>query len=204
MSISKQQASALAEGFLDSIGSEKDGLRPKESYTELIIMAAELVEMCQDNLNRANRNASGKLSESLVADEPTLNGSEMRIDVLMNFYGAFVNKGVKGTRSGQSTAGYSFRNEGVSKRFAAALSEWVGRGKTSTRSVKQYKGYGRNEQKNKSIAQYDNVYALGRAIKQHGLKPTGFLDNAVASTRSKVASRLGAALRIDVIDGLKG
>lgn len=203
MSISKAQAEALADGFLDSIGSEKDSFRPKESYTEVILLAGELIERCQDNLIRANRNASGKLSESLVADEPTLNGSEMRIDVLMNFYGAFVNKGVKGTKSGQSTAGYSFRNEGVSKRFAAELSEWVGRGKTSTRTVKKYKGYGRHEQKNKSISQLDNVYALGRSIKQKGLKPTGFLDNAVATTRSKVASRLGAALRIDVIDGLK-
>lgn len=203
MSISKAQAEALAEGFLDNLGSGKEDFKPRHTLTELLLLAGELIEECQDNLNRSNRNASGKLSESLIADEPTQNGSTVHIDVLMNFYGAFVNKGVKGTRAGRSTAGYSFRNEGVSRNFAKALQDWISRGKISTQSVKKYKGYGRHEQKNKSIAQIDKVYALGRAIKQHGLKPTGFLDKAVLATKNKISDRLGAALRIDVIDGLK-
>lgn len=203
MSISKSQAKALAEGFLDTIGSSKEGFAPRNTLTELFLLAGELIEDCQDNLNKSNRNASGKLSESLIADEPTQNGSTVRIDVLMNFYGAFVNKGVKGTRSGQSTAGYSFKTEGVSTNFSKALQDWVKRGKISTRSVKKYKGYGRHEKKSKSIAQIDNIYALGRSIKMHGLKPTGFLDKAMKSTASKVSDRLGAALKIDVIDGLK-
>lgn len=202
-SISKAQAAALAEGFLDTLGSDREGFAPRNTLTELFLLAGELIEECQDNLNRSNRNASGKLSESLVADEPTQNGSEVRIDVLMNFYGAFVNKGVKGTRSGQSTAGYSFKNEGVSRKFYRALQDWVKRGKVSTRSVKKYKGYGKHERKNKSIAQYDQIYALGRSIKMHGLKPTGFLDKAIKSTADKVADRLGAALKVDIIDGLQ-
>jgi hypothetical protein len=127
----------------------------------------------------------------------------MRVDVLMNFYGAFVNKGVRGLTAGRSTAGYKFRYPGVSEKFAAALVEWIGRAQISTRTVKQYKGYGRHEQKNKNISQLDSAYAVGRAIKQAGLKPTGFLDKAVATTSRKVSSRLGAALRIDVLDGLK-
>jgi hypothetical protein len=203
MSISKQQAKALAEGFLNDIGSSKEGFAPRNTLTELFLLAGELIEDCQENLNRSNRNASGKLSESLIADEPTQNGSTVRIDVLMNFYGAFVNKGVKGTRSGQSTAGYSFRNEGVSENFAKKLRDWAKGGKISTRSVKKYKGYGRHEIKHKSISQYDQVYALARSIKMYGLKPTGFLDRAVAKTKSKVSDRLGAALKIDVIDGLR-
>lgn len=203
MSISKQQALALAEGFLDNIGSSKDGFRPKETLSEIVLLAGELIESGQDNLHASNKNASGKLSESLVADEPTLNNNSFRVDILMNYYGAFVNKGVKGTRSGRSTAGYNFRNEGVSKNFADALTDWVKRGKASTRTVKKYKGYGAHEQKNKTISQIDKVYALGRSIKMLGLKPTGFLDRAVQTTRTKVSDRLGAALRIDVIDGLK-
>lgn len=203
MSISKSQAAALAEGFLDTLGSEKEGFAPRNTLTELFLLAGELIEEAQDNLNRTNHNASGKLSESLVADEPTQNGSTVRIDVLMNFYGQFVNKGVKGTRSGSSTAGYSFKTEGVSKNMAKALAEWVARGKASTRTVTKYKGYGKHEKKNKTIAQYDNVYGLCRSIKQLGLKPSGFLDKAVKTTADKVSDRLGAALRIDVIDGLK-
>lgn len=203
MSISKAQAAALAEGFLDNLGSSKNEFQPKETYTELFLLVGELIEAAQNNLNSANRVASGALSKSIIADEPVQNGGIINVDVLMNFYGAFVNKGVKGTRSGSSTAGYSFRNEFVSKKMAAALKGWIDRGKISTRTVTKYKGYGRHELKNKSIAQYNSAYAVSRAIKQHGLKPTGFLDKAIAATRSKIASRLGAALHIDVIDGLK-
>ncbi len=203
MSIGKAQAQALAEGFLDGIGLDRDEFRPKQTMTEVILLAGELIETAQDNLVRSNRNASGKLSESLVADEPVLSGKSMRVDVLMNFYGAFVNKGVKGLRSGRSTAGYRFRYPGVSEKFAKALSEWIDRAKLSTRTVTKYKGYGRHEQKNKAISQLDKAYAVGRAIKQSGLQPTGFLDKAVTATANKVSSRLGAALRIDVIDGLK-
>lgn len=203
MSISKSQAEALAEGFLDNLGSSKEGLQPRETFTEIILLAGELIEEAQNNLNKSNRHTSGRLSESLIGDEPTLNGSVFRIDVLMNFYGAFVNKGVKGTRSGRSLAGYSFKNEVVSSSMHKAISDWIKSARTATRSVKKYKGYGKHETKQKTISQYDTAYAIARSIKQHGLKPTGFLDKAVASTERKVADRLGAALRVDVIDGLK-
>lgn len=204
MSISKAQAEALAEGFLDNIGTSKDDLfRPKGIFTEVILLAGEMVETIQDNLNRANITSSGKLSESIIADEPTQHGASVSIDILMNFYGAFHNKGVRGTRAGRSTAGYSFKNEIVSDKMYNAIDAWIKRAGRTTRTVKKYKGYGAHETKRKSIAQYDSTYATARAIKMYGLKPAGFLDNAVASTRSKVAARLGAALRIDVIDGLQ-
>lgn len=203
MSISKAQAAALAEGFLDNLGSSKEDFAPRNTITELFLLAGEMVEEMQNNLNQANITSTGKLSESIVADEPTQNGSTVSIDILMNFYGAFHNKGVKGTRGGQSLAGYSFKNEIVSRKMYKAIDEWIKRAGTTTRTVKQYKGYGRHETKRKSIANYDNTYATARAIKMRGLKPTGFLDKAVRSTQLKVSNRLGATLRIDVLDGLE-
>lgn len=204
MSISKAQAAALAEGFLDDLGTEKDtGFAPRNTLTELFLLAGELVEDMQANLNRANITNTGALSESIVADEPTQNGNTVRMDVLMNFYGAFHNKGVKGTRSGRSTAGYSFRNEIVSNKMYNAIDAWIKRARRTTRTVKKYKGYGKHESKRKSIAQYDSTYATARSIKMFGIKPTAFLDNAVAKAEAKVSDRLGAALVIDIIDGLK-
>lgn len=204
MSISKAQAAALAEGFLDNIGTGKEGFAPRQSLTEIFLLAGELIEDAQDNLNKSNRNASGKLSASLIADDPTQTANTVAIDVLMNFYGQFVNKGVKGTRSGSSTAGYSFRNEGVSKGMLKEIQEWIEKGKLSTRSVTKYKGAGRHEKKQKSIAQIDAAYAVARSVKQHGMKASGFLDKAVLTTKNKVSDRLSAALRIDVIDGITG
>ena len=202
MSIAKEQAKALAEGFLDSIGLDKDQFRPLNVYTELILLAGELIESAQNNLNAANLIASGDLSESLVADEPVKDGGVVRLDIYMNFYGQFHNKGVKGTGSGSSTAGYSFKDEVVSRKMYKAFSDWIKRAGLDTRTVKKYKGYKKHEQKRKRISQYDNTYAVARSVKMHGLKPTGFLDKAISKTESKVADRLGYAIEIDVIDGL--
>lgn len=202
MSISKAQAEALAEGFLDHLGSDKNDFLPKRTYTELFLLVGELIQAAQDNLNHANRIASGALSESIIADEPVQNGNVISVDVLMNFYGAFVNKGVKGTRSGQSTAGYSFRNEIVSRKMYYAIETWIKRAQISTRSVQKYKAYGLHERKQKSIAANDAAYAVARSIKQHGLKPTGFMDDAIKTTSDKIADRLGIALVADVQDGL--
>lgn len=203
MSISKAQAQALADGFLDDIGSNKDGLQPRETFSEMILIAGEFIEDCQQNLLSSNSNASGELSASLIANEPEKVGNAMRIDVYMNFYGAFVNSGVKGTKSGSSTAGYSFKYDMPTKNMVKAIQQWIDRGKISTSSVKKYSGYGRHEIKNKSIAQLDMAFAVARSIKQHGLKPTGFLDKAVAASVSKVADRLGVALSIDVLNSIR-
>jgi hypothetical protein len=203
MSISKQQAAALAEGFLDDLGSERGEFQPRELYTELFLIVGELIEAAQNNLNKANRISSGALSESLIADEPKKNGNVISVDVLMNFYGAFVNKGVKGTRAGQSAAGYSFKNEVVSRSMLEAIANWIEKARIKTRTVKKYKGYGKHEVKQKTIAQFDATYAVARSIKQHGLKPTGFMDNAISKTSDKIEKRLGAALVVDVIDGLR-
>jgi len=203
MSISKAQAEALAEGFLDTIGTDdKDSLRPKETLSEAILLVGELIQDCQTNLNASNKVASGKLSESLIANEPYHVGSIMQVDMMMAYYGLFVNKGVKGTRGGRSTAGYSFRNEIVSCKMYDAISKWIDLGKITTRTVKKYKGHGRHEAKMKSIAQLDKTYAVARSIKQHGLKPTGFLDKAVSTLRTKIGNRLGQGLKVDIIQSL--
>lgn len=202
MSIAKAQAAALAEGFLDSLGSDKDGLQPRETFTEIILLAGELIESAQVNLDTANKVASGALSSSLIAHEPVMVGSTLQIDVMMNFYGAFVNKGVRGTKSGSSTAGYSFRNEGVSRNMLKAIQDWIDKARITVRTVKKYSGYGRHETKRKSIAEINSAYAFARSIKQKGLKPTGFMDRAIATTADKVGERLGAALRIDILDSI--
>jgi hypothetical protein len=147
MSISKAQAAALAEGFLDNLGSDRSEFLPKQTYTELFLLVGELIEAAQNNLNHANITDTGALSESLIADEPVKNGGIISVDVLMNFYGQFQNKGVKGTRSGSSTAGYSFHNEIVSRKMYAAIADWIKRAgiKTRTLSKSNYKAYGRHE-----------------------------------------------------------
>lgn len=198
MSISKQQAEALAEGFLDNIGSEND-LQPRETFSEIILLAAEFI-----NLIKANNISSGALSESLQAGEPTVEGNVFSIDVFMNFYGKFINSGVKGTRSGSSRAGYSFKNEIVSQKMLKAIAEWIKRAQISTQTVKKYAPHGAHETRRRSISEIDSAYGKARSIKMYGIPATGFLDSAVQTTTQKVKDRLGLALKIDIINSITG
>ncbi len=202
MSISKAQASALADGFLDDLGSERDSFRPKETFTEIILIAGEMVQAMQDNLNATNSNASGNLSSLIEAGEPEVIGKVFKIDIYMNFYGRFVNKGVKGTKSGSGL--YAFKYDKPSLKMVDAIREWAKAGKVKTRNTNAKKTISANEKKNASIGDIDNAYAIARSITQHGIKATGFLDKAIISTQAKVKGRLGLALKIDVITALKG
>lgn len=200
MSISKSQAKALADGLLDGMGSDKDGLQPRESLSELVLLAGELVEDAQKNLNRSNSNATGELSASLVVNEPSQSGGIVKVDVMMNFYGLFVNKGVKGTKSGRGV--YKFKYDKPSKKMVDAIRSWAKAGGAKVSNTNARKTVSRNERKNASISEIDNAYAIARSIVQRGIKPTGFLDKAAKATRDKVGERLGAALKIDVINAI--
>lgn len=194
----------MAENFLDGFGSEPDDLQPRATFTEIILIAGEFVEDCQDNLNQSNSNASGKLSSSLIAGDPVQVGNTLEIDVSMNFYGQFINSGVKGTKSGSSTAGYAFKFDKPSEKMVKAIEEWQKRGKASTANTNAKKSISRNEIKNAAIADISKAYAIARSICQHGIAATGFLDKAIATAQAKVADRLGTALRIDVLNSLMG
>lgn len=205
MSISKAQAEALADGFINSIGSgNADDLKPRNTFTELFLMAGELAEDAVNNLNQQKKISSGKLSDSITVEDPHQQGNTVKVDVSMLYYGLFVNSGVKGTKSGTSKAGYQFKNEFPGTKMVKAIQEWVDRAKLSTRNVTKYKAHGSHEAKQKSVSQIDKAYAVARSVKQHGLKPTGFMDKAVSKTSQKIQNRLGPALKIDIIRSISG
>lgn len=207
MSIAKAQAQALADGFLNSLGVDKNGLVPRETYSELIVLAGELIDDAQQNLAKSNSVSSGSLSESMVANEPVATGGQVTVDVFMNFYGKFIDAGVKGTKAGGSTAGYAFKYDMPSKSMVDAITEWLKRGSLTTSSVKKYTGYGSHERKQKKlgkISEANVAFAVARSIKQQGIRATGFMGAAIRSTSNKVADRLGAALKVDIHNSLNG
>lgn len=198
MSISKAQADALAESFLDDIGSDKDSFQPKETVSVLLQLAGELIDNAQENLNASNTNASGKLSESIEAEEPTTGNGFIQQDISMNFYGQFVNKGVRGTKGGRGQ--YAFKNEAVGSKMLKSFQSYIkeARSKIGT----EPKGMGRNESKNAAVAERQNAYAMARSVKQKGIKPTYFMDKAINDIDKDIEERFGEALRIDVINSL--
>lgn len=204
MSIGKSQALAIADGFLDSIGTGSvDDLRPRETMSELVLLAGEFIEDAQNNLNVSNSNASGSLSASLTASDPITTGNVVKIDITMLPYGLFVNSGVKGTKGGSSNAGYSFKNDFPGTDFIKSIMAWQKKASASVTNSNAGKSISRNELKNHSISQISSAFAIARSIMQKGLKPTGFLDKAVKTTQNKVEDRLGKALEIDIITAIK-
>lgn len=201
MSISKEQADALSDGFIDGLGSgDVKTLKPRETYSEIIQLAGDLVESAQANLNTSSSNASGKLSSSFDVNEPVKSGNTLKVDVTMNFYGRFINKGVKGTKSGSGK--YSFKYDTPSKKMVEAIAEWQKQGGRKVKNTNAKKTISRNEKKNSSISQLSIAYAVARSIVQKGIKKTGFLDKAVKTTADKVSERLGAALKVDVLNSI--
>lgn len=206
MSITRAQAQSLAEEFYEDIGSDDKGeLQPKETFTELFLLAGELVEDAQENLKSSQSNASGGLSESIQILDPTQSGNVVSCSIEMLFYGKFVNSGVRGTKEGTSTAGYAFKTEYPNKKMALSLLKGIRLARNSTRNSSKSKTVSGNEAKNFKISEIEGkrgAYGAARNIKMYGIKPTGFMDKAIKTATDKADERLGAALKIDVINSL--
>ena len=203
-SISKSQASLLASGFLDSIGSnpELNNLELNETLTTLILLAGELIEEANKNLQAGGHISSGKLSASMKVLDPQMFGKSIRLDVQALKYLMFLNKGVKGTKGG--TGEFSFKNSYPSKSMVNEIQKWIKRAGASSFNVK--KPVSHLEHKRKSVASLNTgrntAYAVARGIKIHGIKPTHFFDNAVKTIRADVKTELAKALKVDVINSL--
>lgn len=197
-SITKEQAEALAENFLDDIGAGSvDDLQPRETLSAIFQLAGELIEAAQENLNKSRTNASGNLSSSIQAQEPTAAPGFIQIDIEMLFYGQFVNKGVRGKKSGSGL--YAFKSDMPGEKMVDAIQKYMKDARAKISNVKKPIGY---EKKNKSIAERASAFAMARAIKQHGIKATYFMDNAIDYINSIAEQRIADALGVDILNSL--
>lgn len=207
MSITKAQASLLSSNFLGGIGSDdKSGLVPRESLSELFLLAGEFIEDAQNNLNATDSIGSGKLSSSLEILEPKETGTIVSVDISMLKYGQYVNKGVKGTETGSSLAGFKFKTGYPNKKMANEIQKWIKRAGLSIRNSSAKKTVTRLEQKRHSVSQLNKgraiAYAVATNIKRYGIKPTLFIDKAIKTTEAKIDDRFGKAFEIDILSSL--
>lgn len=202
MSISKAQAEALADEFLDELGTDKGGIQPKDTLSEAVVLAAELAETAQLYLEQDKSNASGKLSDSIQVLEPITEGGLFITSVEMNFYGRFINSGVKGRKSGAGV--YAFKYNRPSRKMVDAIQQYIRSAGNKIRNTSKRKTISGNEKKNISISEAGSAYAMAQAIVNKGIRATGFMDKAVQETADKVSERLGAAFSIDIINSLDG
>lgn len=198
-SISQLQNEAL--GFLETKGASKQGfdeVTQLPAITQLLVLsAANFIIKVQENLKNAGKIDTGLLSSSITSGEVIESGGKVEINVgypvgskAAKYYD-FVNKGVKGLRSGEpSSSPYSFKKETVGGGMVDALARWYRRNGASARNESQKKNLSAVQRKRKKLSKMINAdqklkslaYATAINIKRKGLKKTGFFDNAVKTS----------------------
>jgi hypothetical protein len=200
-SIKQIEAEVLAK--LESKGfgisaTEFDEITELKGIEELMVLAAaNFILQVQENLNRAGKIDTGTLASDIEKGEITNSGGVYSIDVgyakgskAAKYYD-FVNKGVRGTRSGTpADSPYSFRSDMPGPSMTSAIAGWYRRHASYGRRETQKKNLSAVQRKRKKLSKMVDAnnrikslaFATAVNIKRRGLKKTGFFDKAVQSS----------------------
>lgn len=139
-----------------------------------------VIKQSRSNLTKQGINASKDLYRSLRHDV-NVNKNSIEADFLMEDYGDFIDKGVKGVESGRSLANYKYTNKKPPVRF---IKTWL---KRKTGKFKQ-----RNQD---GIA-----YAIQNTIYKRGIKPTEFFSKPFQNEFNKLPDEIIEAYGLDLDD----
>lgn len=189
MSITKQQAIALGDGFLNTIGEQP--MRPNDlPVAERLLrdFGAEFVLQAQKNLRANNSIASGAINDIRV--QLTKFGTTYTLSLgypknePASKYWDFINKGVKGTKNIKADSKTPYKFNPAKKSIPiSAVEKWLGYNKLKAVSVKKYRKLGvegKATDPKKSLA-----YIVARSIHRKGIRSTHYFDNAQKATFGK-------------------
>ncbi len=182
MSISKAQAKAIADGFLNTLGEQpmKEGEMPVAERL-LKDFGADFIKTAQANLRANGSIASGAIDDIRMYFSKF--GTTYSISLgypkseKASKYWDFINKGVKGTKNikADSKTPYKFNPAKKSIPISAAQG-WLGYNKLKATAVKPYRKLGVEAKaidSKKSLA-----YVVARSIHRKGIRSTHYFDNA--------------------------
>lgn len=203
LSFSKAQKAVLDSGFLDSLGGKIEGVKLSRSAQVLVDLTSDLIKDAERNLTSAQSVSSGDLISKMQQDV-SVEGGGPKVDVLLLPYWKFVDDGVSGIKSSQSSR-YSFKNAFVSKKFMQSIRKWAIRANLSSANVKT--GFGKSTKERVGQRFQDTstatAYAIATSIMNKGIKPTHFFSDAVTELKKKIESdKMIKALKIDVIESI--
>lgn len=213
MAKSNKQIEAEVLAFLDTIGESAEGFREAKNLRgleKLIGLAVgNFIQIVQENLIKANKVDTGALSRDITQGDLIQIGDGYEIEVgypagseAAKYYD-FVNKGVKGVRSGQpADTPYSFKNDKPGMNMQLAIAKWYRRNASFGRKETQKQNLSGLQKKRKKLLKMADeatrlrslAYATSVNIKRRGLKKTGFFDKAVEASFGKDFSRLVAVI----------
>jgi hypothetical protein len=202
--------------ILSQAGKKKDyaslGELPFVEQT-IIGYAAQFIIQVQKNLQSTNKVDTGTLERDIQEGSLIKDGSSYSIDVGYPAssegarYYDFVNKGVKGFKSGSPNSPYKFRSAYPSMNgpMVNAIQKWVKRNGLAQRNETQKFNLSGLQRKRKSVSELNTgrttAYLIARKIKQRGLPRTGFFDDAIDQVfneqfYNKMAKAVGGDVRV--------
>jgi hypothetical protein len=202
--------------ILSQAGKKKDyaslGELPFVEQT-IIGYAAQFIIQVQKNLQSTNKVDTGTLERDIQEGSLIKQGGSYSIDVGYPAssdgarYYDFVNKGVKGFKSGSPNSPYKFRSAYPSMNgpMVNAIQKWVKRNALAQRKETQTKNLSALQKKRKAVSELNTgrttAYLIARKIKQRGLPRTGFFDDAIDQVfneqfYNKMAKAVGGDVRV--------
>lgn len=183
------QAELLDDGLLERLGAQREDINKLPLLERLLIQsAANFIIKVKENIEAQGISDTGALSDDISTGELTKQGGIYSISVgypanskAAKYYD-FVNKGVKGVKSGTPNSPYSFKTLGVSTSMRNNILSWIKRNNVKG-DVAITKGQAKRQSLSKMVSQATKqkslAYVVARSIKKKGLRKTGFFDNAV-------------------------
>ena len=158
-----------------------------------------IVQQSRSNLTKKKKNVSKSLYNSIKFKVvPDKDG--FVVQFLMNDYGAFLDKGVKGTKSNyieNKNTKFSYRTK---QPPSSIIEKWIKRKGLKGRVDKNWKSAGNRGGQfisNKSFA-----FLVARSIKQKGIKSISFFQRPLELGMKKFGKELLGAITSDIRDTL--
>ncbi len=227
MSINRNQIEALRSGYLNRLGSGDYNVLNTKNLPILEKTLAEYGLLFNDaviaNLEKNGSISSGKLAEPSMPSV-TKFGTTYTLalgypsDSVQIKYFDYINKGVKGVKSGTpSDTPYSFKTIYPSRKMAANIFTWLNKARKQVRAdnVTYSKDGGesptqiKRQKLKKILTEAQNkralAYAISVNIKKKGIKQTKYFDNAIAQVFDKeFISNISYAIISDSIVKIAG
>jgi len=163
----------------------------KETKESLNKFAKYVVQQSRSNLTKNKKNYSKELYNSL-GSEIDVGANSFSLDFVMEKYGIFQDRGVKGTESGRSLDNFSYKQSSNLKGFEAAtgtFAKWA-----KFRNIRLRNAKGQFAKGNyKSIG-----FIIANSIKKKGIKPSLFFTKPFEKAFHNLPNELVEAYGLDV------
>ena len=166
---------------------------PKNTEESLNKFAKYVVKQTRANLTRKKKNASKKLWDS-VGYELEVHKNSFTLKMIMEDYGVFQDRGVKGIKSGKSLDGFSYKSKGGLKGMPPprAFDNWnIRRGRA-----------GRNK-KGQFLSRKQLNFMTALNVFKFGIKPSMFFTKPFEKAFKNLPNEVVEAFGLDLEQFIK-